>query len=123
MPTTIRRPSAPAARRRGAAGATFVGVFLVSLALPLVDLLEDERRVDLVIVNDSPYDLGVQLRRPDGGALHVAHVKQVSTRVVRDVLHPGGDVEVLWTFHGRPVASTSAPEGAQLSPPDDLSGG
>lgn len=122
MPATIHRPSAPAARRRGAAGATIVGALLVSLALPIVDLLEDRRRVDLVIVNDSPYDLGVRLRRADGAVLHVAHVKRVTTRVVRDVLHPGGEVEVIWTHQGRPVAATSAPDGAQLSPPEDLSG-
>lgn len=120
MPGTIERPVSPAVRGRGALGSAVGIAVLLSLFLPLADVLEDGRRVDLVVVNDSPYDLGVELTRPDGSVLHVGHVRRVTTRVLRDVLHPGGDLEVRWTYEGAVVATAIVPEGEQLSPPDDL---
>jgi hypothetical protein len=123
VPSTIERPASPAVRRRGAVGAVIGTAVLGSLLSPVVAALEDGRRADLVVVNDSPYDLGVRLTGADGAVLHVAHVRRVTTRVVRDVLHPGGPLEVTWTHEGRPVASVLVPEGEQLSPPPALRGG
>lgn len=122
MPGTIERPVSPAVRRRSAVGgAVGIGI-LISLLLPVADALEDGGRVDLVVVNDSPYDLGVQIARPGGAVLHVAHVRRVTTRILREVLHTGGDLEVIWTHEGEVVATEVVPEGEQLSPPDDLRG-
>jgi hypothetical protein len=123
VPGTIERPVSPAVRRRGAFGSVIGVAVVASLLAPVVAALEDGRRVDLVVVNDSPYDLGVRLTSADGDVLHVAHVRRVTTRVVRDVLHPGGVLEVTWTYEGRPVASALVAEGEQLSPPADLRGG
>jgi hypothetical protein len=118
VPTTIQRPHVPATRRSSALWAVVAGLLLLGLVAPLVSTLEDGRRARLVVVNDSPHDLGVRIDRPGGGVLHVAHVDRATTRVIEEVLHPGGDLEVVWTREGRVVGTTRVAEGADLTPPD-----
>lgn len=117
MPATIERPAARTDRRRRGIGA-FIGALAATAALvPLALALDDGGRVGLVVVNGTDLDLGVELRRPDGARLPVVHVKADSRRVVEEVLHDGGDLDVVWTHDGQEVGRASVAPGQDLVAP------
>ena len=122
MPATMERPAATAQRRRRTFG-TAIGCLVAAAALvPLAVTLEDESRTDLVLVNSTGSDLGVLVPRPGGSVLHVAHLRAGSRRVVLDVLHPGGEVEVVWTLAGKEIGRTTVAEGEDVVAPEGLDG-
>ena len=114
MPTTIERPAAGTDRRRRGIGAVIGALAATAALVPLALALEDGGRADLVVVNETDLDLGVELRRPDGARLPVAHLRAGSRRVVVDVLHGGGDLDVVWTHGGREVGRASVAHGDDL---------
>jgi hypothetical protein len=117
MPATIERPAAALAGRRRAIGLAVAAAALAAALVPLAASMEDHSRTDLTIVNDGDRDVGVQIVGPSGGALHVAHVRAGTTRLVPEVLHGGGDLAVTWTIDGKIVETTTVREGDDLVAP------
>lgn len=120
MPATMERPTGTTERRRRAIGAAVGAVALAAGLVPLAGLLDDGGRVDLRIENPTEQPVGVTITGPSGGVLHVAHLGPASTRLVVDLLHDGGDLDVTWTVDGRPVATSTVPAGDDAVVPPDL---
>lgn len=102
MPRTLTRAAASGQRGTLPVSLGAIGV-IVTLVLQLSGTTEDGRRADLTFVNDTVWDLDVELVRNTGSRLPLARIGATRTVTVEDVLAREGIWRVRWKFAGREI--------------------
>jgi hypothetical protein len=111
MPDTLTRPVTLHRRTTGPL-AVLLAIVLAGTTAPLLSILDDGRRENLTVANESDWIIGVELVSDSGSRMPLATIDPRTTASIDDVLSPGRTWRVRWTFEGREQAVTTVTDRA-----------
>lgn len=101
----LRRPPLRTRRAFSTDAVSFVAVLV--LCLPLTMQIEDLPRVELVVTNDTVWDLAVDVVDDGGSRMPLGTVGAERSRPISEVIVPGDTWRFRWTFTGQAISVTT----------------